>query len=67
MNPAITGMQVSTFYGLLKILATMAGGSHVVAEALLQVRMQRGQLRCCHLLTAISCCFAAGARTGTLC
>lgn len=38
-------MQVSTFYGLLKILATMAGGSHVVAEALLQVRMQRGQLQ----------------------
>ena len=30
-------LQVSTFYGLLKILATMAGGSHVVAEALLQV------------------------------
>lgn len=30
--------QVSTFYGLLKILCTMAGGSHVVAEALLQVR-----------------------------
>lgn len=29
--------QVSTFYGLLKILATMAGGSQVVAEALLQV------------------------------
>lgn len=29
--------QVSTFYGLLKILATMARGSHVVAEALMQV------------------------------
>lgn len=28
---------MSTFYGLLKILSTMAGGSHVVAEALLQV------------------------------
>ncbi|EFN55600.1 hypothetical protein CHLNCDRAFT_52424, partial [Chlorella variabilis] len=29
-------LQVPTFYGLLKILATMAAGSHVVAEALME-------------------------------
>ncbi|KAL4435190.1 hypothetical protein ABPG77_001872 [Micractinium sp. CCAP 211/92] len=37
-------LQVSTFYGLLKILSTMAGGSHVVAEALLQAGIS-GTLR----------------------
>ncbi|KAL4436702.1 hypothetical protein ABPG75_003841 [Micractinium tetrahymenae] len=37
-------LQVSTFYGLLKILSTMAGGSHVVAEALLQADIS-GTLR----------------------
>ncbi|PSC70280.1 E3 ubiquitin-ligase UPL3-like isoform A [Micractinium conductrix] len=37
-------LQVSTFYGLLKILSTMAAGSHVVAEALLQADIS-GTLR----------------------
>lgn len=31
-------LSVSTFYGLIKLLATCAAGSHVVAESLLQVR-----------------------------
>ncbi len=30
-------LRVSTFYGLIKLLATCAAGSHVVAESLLQV------------------------------
>lgn len=30
-------LSVSTFYGLIKLLATCAAGSHVVAESLLQV------------------------------
>ena len=29
-------VQIPTFYGLIKLLATCAGGSHVVAEALLR-------------------------------
>ncbi len=36
-------LQASTFYGLLKILATMAAGSHVVAEALMEVRGDIGE------------------------
>jgi E3 ubiquitin-protein ligase TRIP12 len=62
-------LQVSTFYGLLKILATMAAGSHVVAEALLQVgapaaqhagrpfapgrEARWGQSHCCHSSRAL--------------
>lgn len=30
-------LSVSTFYGLIKLLATCAAGAHVVAESLLQV------------------------------
>lgn len=31
-------LQVPTFFGLIKLLATCAAGSHTVAESLLQVR-----------------------------
>jgi hypothetical protein len=39
-------LSVSTFYGLIKLLATCAAGSHVVAESLLQVRASVLSLLC---------------------
>eukprot|EP00887_Chlorella_sp_A99_P008099 scaffold12.g8099.t1 len=55
-NGSVTSqLQIPTFYGLIKLLATCAGGSHAVAEALLRSGISdtlRNLMRTSSLLTA---------------